>query len=241
MSFRNVVLAEASKIRTLPAAVRTAAATVLVGALVGVAIAVSAVERTSPVPAGEVVVGVVSFLQIGVVALGVLTAAHEHAGPQFRTTLVVMPRRGAALVGKAIATVAALLLTAVIAVTAGLAAAHATAYALDGLVGETNADLGRVLSAGLYLAMVGLLAHAVAVLVRHLVPALVGVLGVLLVVSPLLAGVTDHARWLPDRAAAQLYQSTDTVLSPVTGTLVALAWIAAIGGVAAVRSVRRDA
>lgn len=75
---------------------------------------------------------------------------------------------------------------------------------------------------------------------RHLIPVLVGVLSLVLIGSPLLAAVTAHARWLPDRAGSQLYAPTDPVLTAATGGLVLLVWTVAVGVGAWVRFVRAD-
>ena len=58
---------------------------------------------------------------------------------------------------------------------------------------------------------------------------------------PLVAALTEHARWLPGLAGMQLYDSTDAVLTAGTGTLVLTAWILLVGAVAATRFVRTDA
>ena len=121
-----------------------------------------------------------------------------------------------------------------------MAATALTRRLLDAPTAEDAAGLWPVVGATAYLVLVGLLAHAVALLVRHLVSALTGMLSLVLIVSPLLAGLTRHARWLPDRAAMQLYDPADALLTAATGTLVMLAWIALVGGTAAVLFVRRD-
>jgi ABC-2 type transport system permease protein len=69
----------------------------------------------------------------------------------------------------------------------------------------------------------------------------VAALGLVLLASPLLGG-TDAARYLPDRAGALLYRpGTDPVLTPVTGGLVLLGWVAVVGAVAVAGFLRRDA
>ncbi len=67
-------------------------------------------------------------------------------------------------------------------------------------------------------------------------------LGLVLVLSPLLSGLTEHARWLPDRAGSLLYQpGADTVLTAATGALVLLSWTVATGAAAAAAFLARDA
>lgn len=72
-------------------------------------------------------------------------------------------------------------------------------------------------------------------------PALVAVLSLTLVVSPLLRSVSELSRWLPDRAAWQLLEPADRALGPAGGALVALAWTAAVWLPGVLRFVRSDA
>ncbi|MFD0820892.1 hypothetical protein ACFQ0D_21880, partial [Micromonospora zhanjiangensis] len=76
---------------------------------------------------------------------------------------------------------------------------------------------------------------------RALVPALVAMLGLVLVVSPLLAGLTGYARLLPDRAGQALYAVPSPGLTAPDGGLVLLGWIVAVGAAAATTFRRLDA
>ncbi|TDD62164.1 ABC transporter permease [Kribbella antibiotica] len=193
----NVVLAELSKLRTLP--------------LTGFTVA-GILACTALLAAADQAVDIIMYVQAGFVLLGIIPVAHEHAGRQFGTTLIAVPARGRLLVAKSLATAVVMALTA--AATAVLGGAE------------------RPVGAAAYLVFIGLFAYAVAVVVRQLIPALVGMLSLILIVSPVLA---DHGRWLPDRAAAELYQGSATI-----GALGALAWVALIGAVATVQFLRRD-
>ncbi|MEU4385445.1 hypothetical protein [Promicromonospora sp. NPDC023805] len=235
----HIAVAELGKLRTLPVAVMTTVGTAVIGALVAAALTAQLVDHGLPASAAAVTAQAVPFLQIGLILLGVLPMSHEHDGGQLRTTLTAVPRRGLLLAGKSIATLLCLALAASAAVGGVVAATALTGRLLDAPPAEDVAGQPVVGAAG-YLVVVGLLAHAVALLVRSLIPALVGTLSLVLIVSPLLAGLTRHARWLPDRAARELYDPTDAVLTAATGTLVMLAWIALVGGIAAVLFVRRD-
>lgn len=210
----RVVAAELLKIRTLPAAVATALGTVAVAA------ALAAVAELS-----EIVV----FVQIGPVLLGVLAVTSEYTGTQVRTTLIAIPDRMTALVGKTVA------FLVVVSVTSGAACAAA-------LLAGGPAPADGVVGVVAHLVLVGLLAFAVAQLVRALVPALVGMLSLLLVGGPLLASLTEHARWLPDGAGRALYlPGSDAVLMQWAGGLVFVGWIAVVGGGAAWTFLARDA
>ncbi len=246
MRLLDVTAAELDKLRTLPAAVLAAAGTAVVGIALAAALSAFAAEQGAPVSGTDVIAQAIPFVQTGLILLGVLPVAHERAGNQLGTTLAAVPRRSVLLAGKTVAALAATTLAGVATVGGLLAAATVTGYltATANLTDATVAPDGvgpwRALGAVAYLVLVGLLAHAIALLVRDLVPALVGTLSLLLIVSPLLVGLTEHARWLPDRAAAQLYDPADTVLTATTGGLVTLAWIALVGAAATAVFVRRD-
>ncbi|MFD7311725.1 hypothetical protein [Promicromonospora sp. NPDC059942] len=246
MRLPNIIAAELDKLRTLPAVVLAAVATAVVGVALAAALAASAAATqgeavsTTGVSTTDVMAQAVPFVQTGLILLGVLPVSHELAGRQLRTTLAAVPRRGLLLAGKTVATLVAAALTAAVTVGGLLGAATVVAHLTDAPVATGRIDLGPVLGAVAYLVLIGLLSHAIALLVRGLVPALVGTLSLVLIVSPLLASLSEHARWLPDRAAAQLYAPGDEVLTAATGALVMLAWIALVGTLATVLFVRRD-
>ncbi|WP_017586791.1 ABC transporter permease [Nocardiopsis ganjiahuensis] len=235
VGFARTLASELVKLATLPAALATALGTAAVSA--GLA-ALTAGADHAPADAAPTVLLLVVFLQVGTVLLGVLTTAGEYTGGQIRTTLTATPKRGRLLAAKTAACFLASALTGAVAVAAGLAGAWAVT---DGaLVG--NVSPWRPAGAAAYLALLGLLAHLVTVVARSLLPPLVSVLGLVLIVSPLLGGLTEHARWLPDRAGQLLYlPGADTVFTPWTGLLVLCGWLLVTGAAAALVFVRRDA
>ena len=221
MTFGNVTVAELGKLWTLRAVPATVAATVLCGGGLAALFA-----RLSPVDAG---LRVVPYCQIGVIVLGVVTAASEYDGSQIRTTLTSVPHRAMLLGGK---------LIAYLVVAAGTALATVLAAALGSHGAPVQVWL--MLGAAGYLVLIGLLAGAVAVLVRNFVATLVLVLIVVLVVSPALAAVTRLAAYLPDRAGTVLYQSNG-ILTLVQGAAVLGTWLAMLLSAAAVSFTTRDA
>lgn len=228
----GALAAELSKIRTLQGAAAAALGSVVVAAVLAWVLATAATD-TRP-DAVAVVLATVPLLQVGPVLLGVLAVASEYAGTQVRTTLTAIPDRGAALIGKT----AAFLVAATLTSTASCAAALAAAVVVVGGAGS----LRPVAGAAAHLVLVGLLAFALAVLLRALIPPLVAMLGLLLVVSPLLASATEHARWLPDRAGRALYlPGSDAVMTPTAGALVLVGWVAVVGGAATWAFLARDA
>ncbi len=243
---RGLVAAEVDKLRTLPAVGLSMLGTVLAGAvLAGIQVAAASATvpaERAPVTAAYVVLASVPYLQAGLVLVGAWPVAHEHAGRQLGTSLRAVPRRTTFVMAKTIAALVPIVLTAALATGAALLAAAVVRTGTGAAPAPAPPGAAWLLAGAVaHLTLVGLLSHAVALLVRHLVPTLVGVLGLVLIASPVLSGITAHARWLPDRAAAQLYDRTDEVLTWATGALVALAWIALIGGMGVARLVRRDA
>ncbi len=235
----NVMAAELVKLCTLPAAALTAIGTVLVSAALMAASAAAAADEGLTVSATDVTLNLVPLVQSGAVLLGILSVSHEYAGTQHRTTLLAVPGRGLLLAGKTVAAAIALALVAVATVSVGAAAAAIVQRLLDAPAGTL--EPWRLAGAACYLTLIGMLSYAAALLVRHLIPALVGMLSLVLLLPPLVAALTEHARWLPGLAGMQLYDSTDAVLTAGTGTLVLTAWILLVGAVAATRFVRTDA
>ncbi|GAB7045666.1 hypothetical protein [Catenuloplanes indicus] len=114
------------------------------------------------------------YTQAGFLVLGVLAVSAEHeAGNQFRTTLLAMPRRLPLLAAKAATLATATLPVAALAsLTCGV---HATAH----------------------LTLTALLAAAVTLILRHPVPAILVLLGVYFIATPLLRGHEHLSDWLP--------------------------------------------
>ncbi|MFJ4108989.1 hypothetical protein [Oerskovia enterophila] len=237
----SVVAAELDKLRTLPGAVLAVVGTTVVGALIAAAQAGAAADQGLPVTALDPTLRTVPFAVAGLVLVGVLPVSQEHAGRQVATTLTAVPRRGLLVAGKSVAAICAVGLTAVSVLGACLAASAVTQHLLDAPAATGGAGAGPLLGAAAFLVVIGVFSHAVALVVRHLVPALVGVLALVLVVSPLLAGATEHARWLPDRAASAWYDAGPSTLDGPTATLVALAWVAVVGVLGSWRFLTRDA
>lgn len=242
MALLNVTRAELSKLLTLPLVPLTLIGTMLAGASIAIALATVETDQHVPASASAAVLQAVPFVQIGVILLGVLPVGHEYAGSQFRTTVAAVPRRGSLLAGKSAAALVTASLASLLTVAVSAVAA-VIARRLSDMQATLPADeLWTLAGASVYLALIGMLSYAVALLLRHLVPALVTTLALVLVIPPLLRAVTEHARWLPDQAGSLLYRpGVDTVLDAGTGSLVLVGWIIAVGAVGAVGLMRRDA
>lgn len=232
----NATATEFRKLRTLPKFLLTISAT----ALIVTAMAALFADTSEEMSVTSAVVSTVVFGQIGIILLGILPMSHEYAGGQLRTSLTAVPVRRVLLLSKSFTTFTYLAATSLLTVCASTMAAVLTRMATDGDYTMTSDDYRYLLGVCVYFVLIGMLAFAVSVLVRHLIPSLVGMLAVVLIASPLLAGVTEHARWLPDRAAMLLYGAEDTVLNGWTGPLVGIGWVVAFAAVGAVRFVRTD-
>ncbi len=236
----RAVAAELSKLRSLPAARWALLGTI--AASLGLATAVAASAPAAGVDAMRIVASIMPFLQVGPILLGVLAASSEYAGRQISTSLIVMPVRIRLLAAKAAAFLAVAAAMSSVAVGAGAAAAWAVFEARgDGVAddGARGLALPPLAGAVLYLLLMGLLALAAAVLLRSFVPPFAAVLVLVLVVSPLAAAATEHARWLPDRAGAALYDPAAP--NPWAGLAALLAWVVATGAIAIAAFRRRDA
>ncbi len=238
---RAAVAAERAKLRTLPAAVLTVPGTIVVGAVIAAALAALAADEGWGVPGATVALYAVPYVQAGVILLGILPVSQEYAGRQIGTTLSATPGRMRVVVAKTAAAATTLSATAVLTVAAAWGAAEVVLRLSGAGAAAAPADLARLGGAAVYLALIGLLAHAATLLVRHLIPALTGMLLLVYVLPPVLAGLGEHARWLPERAGAQLYAPSDAMLTAGTGALVLAGWIAAVLTAGAVRFHRQDA
>jgi ABC-type transport system involved in multi-copper enzyme maturation permease subunit len=140
------------------------------------------------------------------VVLGSLTITSEYSTGMIRTSLTVMPRRGALYSAKAAIITGALLITAVIAAFAAfwLGQALLSSTHDSATLSQPNV-LRAVIGAALYVTLCGLLAYGVGSMVRHTAGAItimVAVLFVLPILSNLLPSNwhADVVRWLPSSA-----------------------------------------
>ncbi|GAA0969198.1 ABC transporter permease [Actinocorallia libanotica] len=226
----RIVTAELLKLATLPVVLSTGVATIaaapVLAALSGAAAGTHAFG---------IVAGTVPFLQVGPILLGVLAAGGEYTGGQVRTTLTAMPRRLPVLAGKSAAALLVLLATGTAAAAAGAVTARsgrAPAF------GSVHVAMGIVA----HLVAMGLLALALAVLLRSVLRPLAALLTLVFVASPLLGGLTEKAYLLPDQAGRLLHDPLPgTTPGTWTGVVVLLAWLTGVGAAATAAFLVRDA
>lgn len=229
--------AEIIKLRGLPVVPATVLGTIGLAIALGAGMAASA-RSASP---GQTLIAIVPFLQVGPILLGVLAVATEYQGSQFRTTLTATPGRLRLLTAKTFAYLLVATITGATAVGAGLAAAAVTLMVRDNPPAAQSVGW-PIAGAVVYLTMIGLVALVLTILVRSFIPPLVTMLALVLIVSPLVGGATEHARWLPDRAGSLLYLAEgDSVLAAPTGVLVLFAWTLALAVPAVAAFLARDA
>jgi ABC-type transport system involved in multi-copper enzyme maturation permease subunit len=187
--------------------------------------------------------------QLTVCVLGVMVIASEYSTGMIRTSLLAVPKRTPMLAAKCV--VFALLVFVVGEIAAfpsffiGAAILHKHAPVALSDPGVLRAVIG----AGLYVAVLGLFALAIGALLRHTAAGITGVIGFVLVLSPLAqllpgsVGKHVHA-YLPSEAGQMIgraHQQSGDLLSPWQGFGVFCLWTAVLLVLAAYLLKRRDA
>jgi ABC-2 type transport system permease protein len=125
-----------------------------------------------------------TFAQITAIVLGTLAVTSEYGTGMIRATLAAMPRRGAVLAAKAVVLTTTLFVAGTVTAFAGYLAGN---WFLDregvGLALGDDGVLRAMVGSGLYLAVLGLFAAAVGLLVRHTAAALSVVLALVFVLG----------------------------------------------------------
>ncbi|MFD4612943.1 ABC transporter permease [Streptomyces sp. NPDC058440] len=184
----------------------------------------------------------INFAQIAAIAFGATAVSSEYASGALRVSLSAVPRRGLFCAAKTAVVGAA-------ALAVGLVTGFATFLVGQAFLGEYAIGLGSpgalraCVGAGIYLALMALLAAGLTFLLRSAVAVISLLIPFILIVSFVVGDVADGAsRYLPDRAGQQiLHQEAAGGLGPWTGLAVMSLWAAAalLAGWWAVR--RRDA
>jgi ABC-2 type transport system permease protein len=200
-------------------------------------------------PTGQILGSGFQFSQLAICVLGVLVMTSEYSTGTIRASLLAVPRRTPMLAAKSL--VFGLLVLVVAEVTAfvsfvvGAAILHSRAPVSLGDPGVLQAVVG----AGLYAAVLGVFAVAIGALVRHTAGAIAGLIGFVLVLSPLAlllpgtVGAHIHA-YLPTvagQAIVTTVQGPDELLSAWQGFGVFVLWTVALLALADYLLKRRDA
>lgn len=243
------VASEWTKLRSVRSTYWTLAVLVLVS--VGFGAVISAVEASyAGDPTALSLSSFVSDAPFILAVLGALTVTSEYSSGMIRTSLIAQPHRGTLLAGKAL-------------VFTGIALAASVVTSLASfLVGQSVQEghaaglsdpgvLRAVVGVALYATVIGLTGLAFGLLIRHTAAALSAVVG-LLVVLPLIAagmqaaGAGAVSKWLPTAAAGQLTAVVPRTADPGLFSAwpqfgVTIGWAAILLGAAAVLFDRRDA
>jgi ABC-2 type transport system permease protein len=200
-------------------------------------------------PAGTILGSGLFLSQLAICVLGVMVIASEYSTGMIRASLLAVPRRLSMLAAKVV-------VFALVALVVGLVVAFASFFIgapiLHGKVPVSLGDPGvlrAVIGAGLYVAMLGVFSLAIGAIIRHTAAGITGVIGFVLVLSPLAQllpgslGKHVHA-YLPSEAGhllAQAHQAPNDLLTPWQGFGVFTIWTVLLLVVAAVLLKRRDA
>lgn len=198
-----------------------------------VARALDSGQRRALAPA-DIVRTVPDYVQVGLVAIGVLAVTTEYSPRQIAVTLTCVPRRTVVAAAKAVALAGSAAATALVAMLLARAAVPGDWTAAEGVA---------VLLTSAYLVAACLISAAVGLLARGLVAALTVSL-IVLVLAPLaLTAFPSAVALLPSAAGAALYGDPGrlTRLGVAGGGVVLLAWTTVLWGAGFVALRRRDA
>lgn len=183
----------------------------------------------------------VMLAQLAVGVLGVLVVTNEYSSGMIRSTFAAVPQRGLVLAAKA--TVFAGLLAVFGIISSVIAFFIGQAILDQKSLGTTIGAPGAVrtvIGAGLYLAVLGLLAMGLGVIIRHSAGAIAAVFGLILVLPGIMTALPTSwqnaaDRWLPSDAGQAVWQTFHRThqLAPWVGFGVFCAYAAAallIGG-----------
>lgn len=179
----HALLSEWTKIRTVRSTLWTLGIMLLL--VIGIGLLVAALMGSvSELGGAPTLMGGFFGVLLGsvcVITLGVLVITSEYATGMIRTTLTACPDRARVLTAKAVVFSAVALLATTLATTVVAVADAALLSSGHGAKPPTGGDWARAtLGSGMYVALLGLLALAVGVLLRHSAGAIATMLGVVL-------------------------------------------------------------
>ena len=258
--FHRVMAAEWTKIRSVRSTVWSLILLVVISlgfTALFVGLTVAQWDQASPQdraqimadPTGMILGSGFFFSQLAICVLGVMVIASEYSTGMIRASLLAVPRRLPMFAAKGVVFG---LLVLVVGVVVSFGSFFIGAPILDSKARVSLGDPGvlrAVVGGGLYLAMLGLFALAIGAIVRHTAAGITGVIGFVLVLSPLAqllpGSFGDHVHaYLPSEAGhliAQARQAPNDLLTPWQGYGVFCLWTAVLLVVAAALLKRRDA
>jgi ABC-2 type transport system permease protein len=190
--------------------------------------------------------------QLAIAVLGVVVITSEYATGSIRSTFTAAPQRASVLAAKAA-------VFGAVAAATGIASSFAAFFIGQALLAgkgiETSIGgpgaLRSVLGAGLYLALLGLFAFGLGILIRRTAGAIAAVVGLVIILPVLVQGLPSSwqaaiTRYLPSTAGQAIIGRTkfappSQLLPPVAGFALFCAYTAAVLAAAAIALNRRDA
>ncbi len=261
--FARTVRAEWIKFWTVRSTVWTLVATVAlmvgISALAAWGTSIEAVDAgTGPMNTAQLLSAGYQLAQLSVAVLGVLTIAGEYSTGMIRSTLAAVPRRVPVLTAKALVLSGVVAGISVLSMALSYVATMPWHEQLNARFDLTDPETLRMtVGLPLYLMAIAGFAFVIGALFRHSAAALTAVIALLLVVENVLMIIPLRAvelisPFLPSTAGRMLLfdnEMLDTAadmtagahLSPWQGYAVLVAWVIALGAVAAVLLRRRDA
>ncbi|HEY5135484.1 MAG TPA: ABC transporter permease [Candidatus Nanopelagicales bacterium] len=200
-------------------------------------------------PTSQILGSGFQFSQLAVCVLGVLVMTGEYSSGTIRASLLAVPARTPMLLAKAIVFAVLVFVVAEVAAFPSFFLGSAIFHSHLSVSVSDSGVLRAIIGVGLYIAVLGVFAIAIGTLVRHTAGAITGIVGFVLVLSPLTLllpgtiGAHIHA-YLPTEAGQQItttFQSPDRLLGPWQGFGVFCAWTTALMVVANYALTHRDA
>jgi ABC-2 type transport system permease protein len=191
-----------------------------------------------------------SFGQLAICVLGVLTITTEYSTGVIRASLLAVPRRIPMLIAKALVFAALVFVVTEVAMFASFFIGKPLLHPITTVSLSQPGVTRAVIGAGLYLTVLGLFALSIGLLIRHTAGAIAIVIALVLVVPPLLSlldnydwGHHIHA-WFPTVAGGLItadHQQAGQLLTPWQGFAVFCGWTALLLIVGSYLLRRRDA
>ncbi|MGI8578672.1 MAG: ABC transporter permease [Nocardioidaceae bacterium] len=258
--FDRQLLAEWTKLRSVRSTLWALALLVIVVlgfTVLFTALTASQWSKTDPSQRAQIVADPVSTIlgaglylgQLTICVLGVMVMTSEYSTGMIRASLLAVPKRFPMLAAKSIVFAVLVLIVGEIVSFPSFFIGAAILHKYTPVSLGDPGVLRAVIGAGLYLCVLGLFALAIGGIVRHTAGAITGVIGFVLVLSPLSQllpgnfGKYVHA-YLPSEAGqliTSVHGSTDGVLSPWQGFGVFCLWTAVLLAIAGFLLQRRDA
>ena len=189
------------------------------------------------------------FSQLAICILGVLIMTGEYSSGTIRATLLAVPRRTPVLVAKCLVfAVLVFVVSGATAFVSFLVGATILSSRVEVSIGDPGV-IQAIVGVGLYAAMLGVFAIAIGALLRHTAGAITGIIGLVLVLSPLaLLLPGDWGRYvysyLPTNAGQRItttVQGPTELLTAWQGFGIFAAWTALLIVVAGYLLKKRDA